>query len=174
MYFCRGMLYVFDTGVAVFSSAAVSEFVLLYTPSTTSYLRRWRDCEKFYDSQTYKDSHLFRKGVTSCIFLTLIYTEQEHTRTHTFSKGVGKLSDLKKCGTLYVPYEITWAAGTYKNSHLFKNLWKQSYQIRCESLYVPYLYIWKPGTYKSSHLFKNTDFVLKNIQELTPFHTNLA
>ena len=129
------------------------------------------DC---YDSQTYKDSHLFRKGVTSCIFLTLIYTEQEHTRTHTFSKGVGKLSDLKKCGTLYVPYEITWAAGTYKNSHLFKNLWKQSYQIRCESLYVPYLYIWKPGTYKSSHLFKNTDFVLKNIQELTPFHTNLA
>ena len=60
-----------------------------------------------YDSQTYKDSHLFRKGVTSCIFLTLIYTEQEHTRTHTFSKGVGKLSDLKKCGTLYVPYEIT-------------------------------------------------------------------
>ena len=127
-----------------------------------------------YDSQTYKDSHLFRKGVTSCIFLTLIYTEQEHTRTHTFSKGVGKLSDLKKCGTLYVPYEITWAAGTYKNSHLFKNLWKQSYQIRCESLYVPYLYIWKPGTYKSSHLFKNTDFVLKNIQELTPFHTNLA
>ena len=127
-----------------------------------------------YDSQTYKDSHLFRKGVTSCIFLTLIYTEPENTRTHTISNGVGKLSDLKKCGTLYVPYEITWAAGRYKNSHLCKNLWKQSYQIRCETLYVPYLYIWKPGTYKSSHLFKNTDFVLKNIQELTPFHTNLA
>ena len=69
-------------------------------------LRKCSD-ELYYDSQTYKDSHLFRKGVTSCIFLTLIYTEQEHTRTHTFSKGVGKLSDLKKCGTLYVPYEIT-------------------------------------------------------------------
>ena len=56
-----------------------------------------------YDSQTYRNSHRFGKGVSSCMILALIYTDQEHTGTHTFSKCVVKVSDLKMCGFLYAP-----------------------------------------------------------------------
>ena len=94
-----------------------------------------------YKCQTYRNSHLFGKSVSPCIFLILIYTDQEHTGTHTFSKYAGKVSDLKRCEFLYVlATHVIWS-GTYKNLHLFKILWKQSYQFRCESLYVPCLYI---------------------------------
>ena len=94
-----------------------------------------------YKRQTYRNSHLFGKSVSPCIFLILIYTDQEHTGTHTFSKCAGKVSDLKRCEFLYVlATHVIWS-GTYKNLHLFKILWKQSYQFRCESLYVPCLYI---------------------------------
>ena len=94
-----------------------------------------------YKCQTYRNSHLFGKSVSPCIFLILIYTDQEHTGTHTFSKCAGKVSDLKRCEFLYVlATHVIWS-GTYKNLHLFKILWKQSYQFRCESLYVPCLYI---------------------------------
>ena len=95
----------------------------------------------YYKCQTYRNSHLFGKSVSPCIFLILIYTDQEHTGTHTFSKCAGKVSDLKRCEFLYVlATHVIWS-GTYKNLHLFKILWKQSYQFRCESLYVPCLYI---------------------------------
>ena len=95
----------------------------------------------WYKCQTYRNSHLFGKSVSPCIFLILIYTDQEHTGTHTFSKCAGKVSDLKRCEFLYVlATHVIWS-GTYKNLHLFKILWKQSYQFRCESLYVPCLYI---------------------------------
>ena len=75
-----------------------------------------------YKCQTYRNSHLFGKSVSPCIFLILIYTDQEHTGTHTFSKCAGKVSDLKRCEFLYVlATHVIWS-GTYKNLHLFKIL----------------------------------------------------
>ena len=77
---------------------------------------------KRYKCQTYRNSHLFGKSVSPCIFLILIYTDQEHTGTHTFSKCAGKVSDLKRCEFLYVlATHVIWS-GTYKNLHLFKIL----------------------------------------------------
>ena len=117
----------------------------------------------YYLSQTYKDWHLFGNGVSSCMFLACIYTDQEHTRTDTFSKCVGNFSDLKRCESLYVPeaHVILW--GTYKDSHLFMIPLKQCYQIRCESLYVPFC-IYKDQEHTRSHTFSKNPEI-----SLTPF-----
>ena len=87
-----------------------------------TFLKRQYSYFHNYKCQTYRNSHLFGKSVSPCIFLILIYTDQEHTGTHTFSKCAGKVSDLKRCEFLYVlATHVIWS-GTYKNLHLFKIL----------------------------------------------------